>query len=427
MQPTQQGKVGKGLQARAAGFLGGIGGGADTPRKMAATEAARASKASGALAAAPQVPALQQLQPPPPKPAATAAAASSASAPPAPVVTPPVAGVAAVGAGGGAPAAPAVAAAGADVGMQAVAPPVVGGAVAPGVAVQQQHQPGSMAALLAGLRGAGVARGGGRRDEQPTATVAAQLKAHRRAIIQMDTRLRRREAAVMSCLAPELFPPIELGLDALDAYLAAVKINPDHGFGAPGAVIMTNILIGAAATEPTVGADAGAVARRLAIYMLADFALAANPQWNAEWMVQAQVARLPATTKRGAKTLLTFELVGDLCLPQPPIVAALTAAVVRAEAGEAVDFQQWRDQCFTLEDGIPSAPWPPQSRVHTLDRVLMSVLSQLGASKTRGPPPRGGAIIEVMNLKGKGKGKKGGRGRAQTATFEEPGDEDDDF
>jgi len=216
-----------------------------------------------------------------------------------------------------------------------------------------------------------------------------------------------------------------MGLDALDAYLARVKANPDHTLGAPDAVIMTNILIGAAATEPVVVADAGAVSRRLAVYMLADYALSANPLANAEWMVQAQVARLPATTKRGAKTLLTYELVGDICLPQPPVMAELVAAVARAEAGEVVDFQRWRDQCFTLEDGIPAAPWPPQSRVHTLDRVLMSVLSQLGASKSRGPPPRGGAIIEVLNLKGKGKGKKGGRGRTQR--LDEPGDDDEDF
>ena len=99
---------------------------------------------------------------------------------------------------------------------------------------------------------------------------------------------------------------------------------------------------------------------------------------------------------------------------------------MRAEAGEVVDFKQWRDQCFVLEDGIPSPPWPPASRVHSLDRVHMSVVSSGGATKTRGPPPRGGEIIDVIAQEGKGKGKRG-RGRAQTGTFDGPGDDDEDI
>ena len=213
----------------------------------------------------------------------------------------------------------------------------------------------------------------------------------------------------MSCLGPEVFLPVELGLDALDAYLAAAKNQPEHSMGSPDAIIMINVLIGAAATEPAAGGDQGAVARRLAIYMLADYALSCDPLWNAEWMAQAQVARLPATTKRGAKTLLTYELEGEMCLPQAPIIQALTAAVVRAEAGEVVDFKQWRDQCFALEDGIPPPPWPPASRVHSLDRVLMSVLSSVGATKTRGPSPRGGGEYRCDRPEGQGQGHAGPR------------------
>jgi len=324
---------------------------------------------------------------------------------------------------------------------KAVAAPVVGeaaagstGAAAVGPAAAHAAAAAreqSMAELLGimNVAAAGAGRdgpGGGTGGGAASASVQSQLKLHRQMLLQLDTRMRRREALMPVVLGPGDFPPALAGVAALDGYLAKARAAPrTHNMGGTDTAVGVAALA-SLATMSVEGQDNGIQARMAVMYLLADHALTVSSARNAMWIQTFSCAVLPATAHARERTLMSWDIIGETLLPTPDELALIIDAVKLAET-QTVDLSPHTNALFVIVDGVPSVPHGKAGRAHPISRTLLALLSALGATKTQGAGPRGTLarkLLEMNGGKGRGRGRGGGRGSGAAGSVMNVEDED---
>ena len=288
-----------------------------------------------------------------------------------------------------------------------VAPPVqppqaVGGAGgAAGVPV-----PRSMAEIMAGL----IAEGGGGKPTGQTGgkgrtSTDAELKLHRQAILQLDARLRRRDAAVATFLAPDAFAPAHAGAEALASYLRVAKREPNHTMG-PLDVVLFVAILEELTTLNVVNQDVSVQQRMAALYLLYGFISTLDPHINSEWIHSCQVAAIPAVATRPARCLISVDVEGEMLLPTAEMMPEVIQEIVRAET-VAVDFLPLQNRLFCIHEGVPCVPWNADRRGIKIARITSSIFCCLGATQQHGVAGRGKVFKALAKGKGKGKDGKG--------------------
>ena len=121
------------------------------------------------------------------------------------------------------------------------------------------------------------------------------------------------------------------------------------------------------------------------------------------YLTHFSVAALPPNEAGVVTALVSFSIEGDLSLPDANQLAAVVEAVEQAHAAaDSAPMQQHVDRCFSYVDGVPSHTG---GRPHQLDRVLCTLISVLGGTRSVSRAPQGGA---AKRLGGRGRGH--GRG-----------------
>ena len=364
--------------------------------KSQATEATKNAKAAGGIPPGFVAPAA--VAPPAQAPGASSSAAGN--------VAPGVGGGAA-GPGAGAPGAAAVG--GAPHLGAGIAAALGAGAAAPGADAPPppagQHTMAEIFAAVAGGQAPGPGGGKGGGKGAGGAGVGVQLRVHRALLLQLDARLRRREALATTMLGPEDFPPAVASLDALERYLGVAKAQPyTHNLGASD-VHLALAFMGNCFEQRLWTQDESIISRAVALYVVVTEAFKCSPDLNSDWIPTFQVAALPAYGTKRAQTLMSWELIGSVNLMAGADLARAVALIRLHEAGTPQDLSLLTAATCIFQDG-EVVPATSTRRVCALNRVLMVIASALGATKTHGSGPRGRAARAVLQLgKGKGKGK----------------------
>jgi len=263
-----------------------------------------------------------------------------------------------------------------------------------------------MAEIMAGLRAEG---GGGKPTGQTGGKgrggTDAELKLHRQAILQLDARLRRRETAVATFLAPDAFAPAHAGAEALSSYLRVAKRDPDHTMG-PLDVVLLVAILEELTTINVVGQDMAIQQRMAALYLLYGFISTLEPHLNSEWIHSCQVAAIPAVATRPARCLISIDVEGEMLLPTAEMMPEVIQEIVRAET-VAVDFLPLQSRLFSFHEGIPCVPWNADRRGVRIARIISTIFCCLGATRQHGVAGRGKIFKTIAKGKGKGKDGKG--------------------
>jgi len=320
----------------------------------------------------------------------------------APAQPPPAKGAAAAASNDAAAGAAAAVAAGA---VPAVAPAAYAGGVLAVAAAGVPVRP-SLAEILATLRADGEAKGGkaaGRGGGRGQQGHDAEMKLHRQALLQLDARVRRREAHSLTFLAPEAFPPAHAGATALTQYIRAAKADPAHAMG-PLDVVIFMAVLEELTVMSVVELDIGIQMRMAVLYLLHNLVTSLDPDMNSEWIHSCCVAAIPAAGTKPARCLLDIDIEGEVLLPTAAQMPEIVAEVQRAVSTD-VDFSGIQRTLFTMHDGIPTVPWAADRRGHRISKILSAVFCSMGATMQHGPAARG-KVFKLL-AKGKGKGKEG--------------------
>jgi len=247
-----------------------------------------------------------------------------------------------------------------------------------------------------GGTGGGHAQGAG---------VGVQLRARRQLLLQLDARLRRREAMATTMLAAEAFGPAVAALRALEGYLSVAKASPHaHGLGSND-IHLALAFMGNCFEQRLWAQGQAVLSRAVALYVATYQAFKTGPDDNSDWTPTFQVAALPAYGTKRAQTMMSCELLGSVNLLEGEELTRAVELLRLHESGPTQNLGPLLAPTCHFQHG-EIAPSGYTRRVCTLNRALMVVAAALGANRTHGSGPRGRAARAALMLgKGKGKGK----------------------
>jgi len=227
---------------------------------------------------------------------------------------------------------------------------------------------------------------------------AAELKVHRAMLLQIDARLRRREALALAGTAPEEFGPILASLEALEKYLAEAKASPhNHGNGTTDPHLMLAFCANLFTAQAWAINDLGFQTRLVSLYLFTHDIMVRSSEENADYVMSFHAAFIPATGNRRAKTLATWDIEGTLqLLPQQQYNEARAAITQYENDGNKDPLVQHKQRVYAFHDNIPCAP-DPTGRSAPLGRIMLTIAAALGATKSHGPPPRGSLARKLLD------------------------------
>jgi hypothetical protein len=253
--------------------------------------------------------------------------------------------------------------------------------------------------LLGDSEGGKASNAGGGKGKGKRPTNGAE-KAHRRAIIQMDARLRAVEAVSFSTVKVRTdFPPVRACATVLQKYRDATTLDKfNHGLGSPTPLLMTAFITSLVHVPLTEAqkTDPAMAAKWSALFLLAEVMSSSDSQSIEQYVEHFHTWDLPA----GSHSMLQFCVKGTVTLPSPENLGVIRDAAVQVGQARRTAALSLAPACFSTDmTGVPTAagvkPTPIQN-------VLQSFLCGLGGTK-ESKAPRGGAVAAVKGGKGKGK------------------------
>ena len=217
-------------------------------------------------------------------------------------------------------------------------------------------------------------------------------------LVQLDARLRAAEA----CLYTSAFAPTNTRLSqdpvgALGVWLAAVKQDPQkHGLGGAEGLVGLALLRGISATQVPPTADRALLSRHSALIILYAALRETQPLELGEFIEHMGAADLQGNRK--GWTLLSWRFNGRINLPvSDEDITTCQAATAQALAINSFEpILKLVSKCMDISDGEIRPAAPPGIPI---DKVVLSIICQLGGTKNIGRAPPGALINNVKGRK----------------------------
>jgi len=189
----------------------------------------------------------------------------------------------------------------------------------------------------------------------------------------------------------------------LKRYHTVALAHPsDHGLGGPGGMCALTFLKGVVNSAFPPNADAGFISRISVLALVYATLREVPPQQLEATFTHFHVGVLDGARK--GQAVIVFHAPGRCALPSAADMVAVKAAVEAAQLSGSFDPLVAMAANSFVEDMGELVPATAPGLA--FDRILLSVICQLGASRSYGRPPPSGA---ARKLRGRGKGRGKGK------------------